>query len=335
MKNAIIIGGTGTISSAVTKAAAMMPGWRIFVLNRGNRSDVLPDNVTQLHCDVNDEAAVQKVTEGLSFDCACDFIGYRREHAERDWRIFRGRTSQFIFISSASAYLKPCPSVTITEETPLGNPFWQYSRDKMDCENFLTGKYLGEHFPVTVVRPSHTYDERKVPVAVHGEKGSWQVLQRMLDGKPVIVHGGGDSLWTLTHNSDFARGFTGLMGNADAVGEAFHITSDESLTWNEIYSATADALGVPYRPVYISSEKLAVLGKRYDLRGALFGDKANSVKFDNSKLKKFVPGYEARIPFREGVRKTVENILARPELRIPDPEFDAWCDETIAAAPSL
>lgn len=192
-------------------------------------------------------------------------------------------------------------------------------------------RYQKDGFPVTIVRPSHTYDERSVPLGAHGNGGSWQVVKRIKDGKPVIIHGDGSSLWTITHNSDFANGFVGLIGNSAAIGEAFHITSDESVSWNEIYSAVADALGVRLNPYYVSSQTLAELGKKYDYVGGLIGDKANSVVFDNSKLKKLVPNFKAEISAKEGIKQTVEYILEHPEYQTEDPEFDEWCDRVIAA----
>jgi nucleoside-diphosphate-sugar epimerase len=191
-------------------------------------------------------------------------------------------------------------------------------------------KYRQEGFPVTIVRPSHTYDERSVPLGVHGDKGSWQVIRRMLEGKRVIIHGDGTSQWTLTHNSDFAKGFIGLMGNPHALGNAFHITSDETLSWNQIYQTIADHLGVELKACHISSEFLADVAP-YDFRGGLIGDKAVIVLFDNSKLKRAVPGFQATVRFEEGVARTLGHILSHPELQVPDPAFDAWCDRVLAA----
>ena len=210
------------------------------------------------------------------------------------------------------------------------NPYWEYSRNKIACEDFLLGKFREEGFPVTIVRPSHTYGDRSVPLGVHGDNGSWQVLRRMLDGKPVIIHGDGTSQWTLTHNSDFAKGFIGLMGNPHALGNAFQITSDETLTWDQIYQTIADVLGVELKPYHVSAEFLDEAGP-YDFRGGLTGDKSWTVLFDNSKLKRAVPGFKATVRFEEGVRRTIENILAHPELQKPDPAFDAWCDRVIEA----
>lgn len=236
-----------------------------------------------------------------------------------------------MYISSASAYQKPLASPYITEGTPLSNPHWEYSRNKIACEELLMHHYRNEGFPVTIIRPSHTYCERSVPVAVHGEKGSWQVLKRMLEGKPVIIPGDGTTLWTVTHNSDFAKAFVGLMGNAHAIGETFQITGDESLTWNQIYETVAQALGVELHPYHVASDFLAAVGSQYDLEGNLIGDKAHTVIFDNTKLKRAVPGFCATTRFDQGVRMVIDNVLRHPELQTPDPEFDAWCDAVIAA----
>lgn len=334
MKTALFIGGTGTISSAVTRKVAASTEWKLYLLNRGSRSSAIPDGVELIKADINDEADVAAKLEGMHFDCVCDFIGFVPAQAERDYRLFKGRTAQFMFISSASAYQKPCQSPFITEDTPLENPYWQYSRDKQACEEFLFGKWREEGFPVTIIRPSHTYDERKVPIGVHGNKGNWQVIRRIMDGKPVIIQGDGTSLWTMTHNSDFAKGFFGLMGNPKAIGEAFHITSDESLTWNQIYDCIGKALGIECKKYYVSTDFLAATGAHFDFYGALFGDKSNTVIFDNSKLKSLVPEFVCTIPYEKGVKMTIDNILAHPELQIEDPEFDDWCDRVIDALES-
>jgi nucleoside-diphosphate-sugar epimerase len=329
-RKALFIGGTGTISTAITAQLATEGEWELTLLNRGNRSDKVPGNVKVLKADINDEAAVEKLLDGTQWDCVCDFIGFVPAQVERDWRLFRGRTKQYMYISSASAYQKPAVSPFITEGTPMVNPYWQYSRDKIACEDFLMEKHRSEGFPVTIIRPSHTYDDRSVPLGVHGDNGSWQVLKRMLDGKPVIIHGDGTSQWTVTHNTDFAKGFIGLMGNPHALGNAFTITSDETLTWNQIYQTVADILGVELKTVHVASEFLDEVGP-YDFRGGLIGDKANTVLFDNSKLKRAVPGFEATVRFEEGVRGTIANILAHPELQQADLVFDAWCDRVIGA----
>lgn len=326
---ALFIGGTGTISMAITRLAVMRD-WELYLLNRGNRSEELPEGVHVIQGDVNDEAACAKLLAGMKFDTVCDFIGFVPEQLERDYRLFAGKTKQFMYISSASAYQKPMSNYRITEGTPLVNPYWEYSRNKIACEEFLMKMYRENGFPVTIIRPSHTYDERNVPMGVHGNGGSWQVIKRMMAGKPVIIHGDGTSLWTMTHNSDFAKAFVGLMGNAHALGEAFQITSDETLTWNQIYQTIADALGVELHPYYVSSEFLASVSD-YDFTGSLIGDKSNSVVFDNQKLKRAVPDFVVSVRLDQGIRNTIQNILAHPEFQNDDPEFDEWCDKVIAA----
>lgn len=326
----LIIGGTGTISSAITRQLAS-DGHDLWLLNRGNRSAEIPHNVKLITGDINEhtEEVVGKLGNE-TFDAVCEFIGFLPEQVARDIRIFSGRTRQYVFISSASAYNKPARQHVITEGTTLANPYWQYSRDKIACEELLMRAYRESGFPVTIVRPSHTYCERSVPVGIHGAKGSWQVLKRMVMGKPVIVHGDGSSLWTMTWNEDFAKGFIGLLGNPHAIGEAFHITSDESLTWNQIYQSIADAMGAEFKPYYVSSDYLAAVAPpAYDLRGGLLGDKAVSVVFDCSKLKRAVPGFCATTRLEQGVRKAVSYIKEHPECQVEDPEFDAWCDRVI------
>lgn len=327
---ALFIGGTGTISMAITRALANDPAWELYLINRGNRSADLPENVTVITADINDEAHVAACLDGLYFDCVCDFIGFEPKQVERDFRLFNKKTAQFMYISSASAYNKPVRDYKITEGTSLANPYWAYSRNKRACEKFLLDKYEAEGFPVTIIRPSHTYDTRNVPLGVVGTKGSWQVIKRIKEGKPAIIHGDGTSLWTLTFNEDFAKGFIGLMGNPHAIGEAFQITSDESVTWNQIYEAIAETLGVKLKPCYVPSSLLASTGQ-FDYEGRLLGDKANSVVFDNTKLKKAVPGFTCTTRFDQGIRLAVTNILAHPELQREDPDFDAFCDKVIAA----
>ncbi|GHU80649.1 hypothetical protein FACS189468_1000 [Spirochaetia bacterium] len=345
MMKALFIGGTGTISAAVSERALSL-GWELWLLNRGGGSHgvprswadagsgkelaAAPDTLHHIYCDISDEKAAKEKLAGLSFDVVADFIAYRPEQVERDYRLFHGRTAQYIFISSASAYQKPLADYRVSEGTPLSNPCWDYSRQKILCEDFLVKSYRESGFPVTIVRPSLTYDERSAPLGVHGRKGSWQVLKRIIDGKPVIIHGDGTSLWTITHAKDFARAFTGIMGNIHATGEAVQITGDETLTWNQIYEAVAAALGKPLKAVYAASKFLAAAGD-YDFYGGLVGDKAVSVVFDNTKLKRLVPGYASEIRFDQGIRDTVAYILAHPECQTEDPEFDNWCDRVIKA----
>lgn len=329
---ALFIGGTGIISTAVVRNLLEKPDWEIWLINRGNRNIFDSDRIHYIIADINDEADVAKKLEGLSFDTVCEFIGFTADQVERDYRLFKGKTGQYIYISSASAYHKPLSDYHITEGTTLANPYWQYSRDKIACEEFLMKKYREEGFPVTIVRPSHTYDERNIPLGVHGKNGFWQVIKRMQEGKPVIIQGDGTSLWHLTFNSDFAIGYTGLMGNRHAIGETFHITGDETLSWNQIYETIADALGVELKAYHVASDFLAAAGDKYgyEFTGGLIGDKSVSVVFDNSKIKRIAPDMKTNVPFHTGVRIALDYILSHPEeCQKEDPEFDRWCNHVI------
>lgn len=332
-KKALFVGGTGTISTAIVKRLAMDKNWEVWLLNRGSRKDAVPQGVHQITADISDEALVEKKLEDMTFDVVGEFIGFTVEQVERDYRLFKGKTKQYIYISSASAYHKPQADFLITEGTSLANPYWEYSRNKIACEEFLMQKYREEGFPVTIVRPSHTYDERHIPLGVHGKNGFWQVIKRMQEGKPVIIQGDGTSLWHVTFNRDFAVGYTGLMGNQHAIGEAFQITGDETLTWNQIYQTIADALGVELKAYHVAAEYLAAVGDKYgyDFTGSLIGDKSASVVFDNRKLKRIVPEMKSTVMFHEGVQIALEYVLAHPELQVEDPEFDKWCDRVIEA----
>ena len=331
MKKVLFIGGTGIISMAISRLLVEQ-SCELYLLNRGNRSanGLSADKVNYIHCDIGDEEKARELLKDMQFDVVADFIAFVPEQLERDYRLFNGKTKQFIFISSASAYQKPLSDYRITEGTPLSNPYWEYSRDKIACEDYLMQRYREDGFPVTIIRPSHTYDERSIPLGVHGDKGSWQVAKRMIEGKPVIIHGDGTSLWTMTHNSDFAKAFVGLMGNIHAIGESVQITSDESLTWNQIYWAIADALGVELKAVYVPSSFLAATSD-YDFEGGLIGDKANTVVFDNAKLKRLVPGFTATKRFDQGIKETINYVLSHPDYQIEDPEFDRYCDRVIEA----
>ena len=327
----LLIGGTGTISSAITRQLAA-GGHDLWLLNRGTRRSEVPAGVRQVVADIDDTDEVLRLLGDEQFDAVGEFIGFLPSQVERDIRLFRNRTKQYVYISSASAYNKPAASHIITEGTTLANPHWEYSRNKIACEELLMREWRENGFPVTIVRPSHTYCERAVPVSVHGPKGSWQVLKRMIEGRPVLVNGDGSSLWTLTWNEDFARGYIGLLGNPKAIGEAFQIMSDEQLSWNQIYQCTARALGVEPRLYHVASDFLVRTSpKAWDFEGNLIGDKSVTVIFDCTKLKRAVPGFQATTRFDEGVRRCVTHILAHPELQVEDPEFDQWCDRVIEA----
>ncbi len=325
----LLIGGTGTISTAISQRLADL-NHELYLLNRGNLNETLPSHIQFIKADINNEKEAEEKLSGMEFDAVCDFIGFVKPQLERDYRLFNGKTRQFVYISSASAYNKPPRDYVINEGTSLANPYWEYSRNKIECEEYLMKMYRENGFPVTIVRPSHTYCEKSVPLGVHGKNGSWQVIKRMLEGKPVIIHGDGTSLWTMTDSRDFAKGFIGLLGNPHTIGEAFQITSDETLTWNQIYKTIADCLKVKFKPYYVSSAFLAAVSD-YDFEGSLTGDKSNSVVFDNTKLKKVVPDFAPSIRFEEGVGRTLEYVLSHKECQVEDPEFDSWCDKVINA----
>lgn len=323
---ALFIGGTGTISTSITELL-VEEGWDVTLLNRGNKS--IP-GTKQLICDIGNEAEAARLLEGMTWDVVADFIAFVPEQVKRDIRLFKGHTKQYIFISSASAYQKPLSSPFITESMPLSNPHWEYSRNKIACEEVLMKEYRENGFPVTIVRPSHTYARWGLPLPVHGKKGPWQVLKRMLDGKKVIVPTDGATLWTVTASRDFAPGFVGLMNNTHAIGESVQITSDESLTWDQIMRIIADELNVEYKPCYVSAHLLAKVPE-YNFEGELIGDKTNCVIFDNAKLKRLVPGFVCRNRFDIAGRESVRYILSHPELQTEDPQFDQVSDRVIRA----
>jgi nucleoside-diphosphate-sugar epimerase len=324
----LFIGGTGNISTAVTKLAAER-GIELTLLRRGKRAADIPESVGTTTVDIADEAAVAEAVGQRRFDAVVDWIAFTPADVERDLRLFRERTNQFIFISSASAYQRPVGHYLISESTPLANPYWQYSRDKIGCEERLMKAYRDEGFPVTIVRPSLTYGDTQIVLAVNSWQKSYTAVDRMRRGKKVIVPGDGSSLWVITHNSDFAQGFVGLLGHRQAVGHAFHITSDEVMTWDQFYRITAEAAGVEAQVVHIASDFLGACEP--DNIGSLTGDKASSVVFDNSKIKRFVPGYCARVPFAEGIQKTIAWFDADPERREIDEGANARWDAIIDA----
>ncbi len=325
----LFIGGTGLISSACSELA-LQRHLDLYILNRSRSSKYpVPAGAHLLVGDVHaDEAALAGLLEGQAFDAVVDWIAFTPEDIERDLRLFRGRTGQFIFISSASAYQKPPGHYLITEKTPLENPFWEYSRNKIACEERLMQAHREQAFPVTIVRPSLTYGPSQIPLCV----GSWQhpytVLDRMKCGRPVIVPGDGTSLWVLTWNADFAKGFLGLLGNREAIGEAYHITSDEVLTWNQIYLETGRALGVDLQIVHVPSDLIAAYDP--DAVGSLIGDKANSAVFDNSKIKKLVPDFHCTVAWSEGVRRTIAWFEAEPSRRTIDDRLNQLWDTILS-----
>lgn len=323
----LLIGGTGVISSAISELLIRL-GHECWLLNRGNRP--LPEGAHGIVGDIQDEAQLARQLEGLTFDAVADFLTFQADDILRDFRLFQGRTRQYIGISSASAFQTPLSNYLIDESTPLYNPYWQYSRDKIACEEMMMKLYREEHFPVTIVRPSHTYNQTKLPLAVVGNRGSYPVVKRIREGKPVIIPGDGTSLWTVTHSRDFAVGFVGLLGNAHAIGEAVNIVGDEVYTWNQIYQMVADAIGVPLKAVHVPCDFLEHTTP-FDNQGGMWGDKSNSTVFDNSKLKRLVPDFRTAVRFADGAREAIEYIFSHPECMPEEPELDDWFDRVISA----
>jgi nucleoside-diphosphate-sugar epimerase len=319
----LFIGGSGVISSACAREA-VSTGIDLYVLNRGQSTGrPLPAGVHELRADVRNPGSVRDAIKGLDFDSVVDWVAFTTEHVQSDIDVFRGRTGQYVFISSASAYQTPPSRLPVTESTPLRNPFWQYSRDKIACEDLLVREYRGSGFPATIVRPSHTYDATKTVLS-----GGWTALARMVAGKPVVVHGDGTSLWTVTHTTDFARGFVPLLAHPRTLGEAFHITSDDFLTWDQITHALAAALGVTARIVHVPSDVIAAADPEWG--AGLIGDKAHSMVFDNSKLRSLVPGWHAVVPFERGAREIADWHLADASRQESDEKLDALMDKLAA-----
>lgn len=321
----LFIGGTGFISTTVSRIA-IERGMELYLLNRGNRSCEI-SGAHQLTGDIHSPESMRNALKDLNFDVVVDWIAFTPEDVERDLQVFRERTKQFIFISSASAYQKPVVNYIITESTPLKNPYWDYSRNKIACEELLMKAYRDEDFPVTIVRPSFTY-ATYLPVAIGGF-GCYTLADRMLKGKPIIVHGDGTSLWVNTHAEDFAKGLLGLLGNDKTIGQTFHITSDEVLTWNQIYQTIADVLGVEVKMVHIPSDFIVKVAPQYE--GPLLGDKTWSVVFDNSKIKSFVPEFQASISFREGMRRALDWFAADKSRQRIDEKVNQEMDMIIDA----
>ena len=320
---ALFIGGTGNISSACVELA-LSRGIEVTLLNRGTSGRLVPNGAQVLNGDIRDPQSVQAALGSRSFDVVADFVAFTPEHIETDLELFRGRTGQYIFISSASAYQTPPAILPVTESTVLDNPYWEYSRNKAACEERLVRAYREEKFPITIVRPSHTYSAPYVPI-----DGGWTAIDRMLRGEPVIVHGDGTSLWTLTHASDFAKGFVGLMGNAHAIGESFHITSDEWLTWNQIHEILAAAAGVKATLVHVPSDLIAAYDPIWG--ESLLGDKTHSFILDNSKVKRLVPDFICTMPFSRGAEEIIAWHMADPARRKVDEAFNALCDRILQA----
>lgn len=323
----LFIGGTGTISSACSRLAVAR-GIELVIFNRGRTDRPIPKVAHVLYGDIRDRASVESALGDATFDVVVNWVSYTPEHVETDIELFGGRTGQYIFISTASAYHKPILSLPITESTPLHNPYWAYSRAKIACEERLARAYREEGFPVTIVRPSHTYDKTRLPV-----RGRYTVVDRMRKGKKVIVHGDGSSLWVLTHHTDFAKGFVGLLGNHHAIGDTFHITSDEVLSWNQIFTILAHAAGVEPQLVHVPSELIAAFDPEWG--AGLLGDKTHSVIFDNTKIKRLVPDFSATIPYSQGAREILAWFDADPARQVVDDEVNHLMDRIITAYESI
>lgn len=317
----LFIGGTGVISSACAELA-VQKGMELYLLTRGQSQRPIPEGAKTLRGDIRNREATLAALGGLAFDAVVNWVAYTPEHIQNDVQAFSGRTGQYIFISSASAYQTPPSFLPVTESAPLRNPFWEYSRLKAECEAALMQAYLREGFPAVIVRPSHTYDQTLLPF-----RDRYTTVARMRAGKQVVVHGDGTSLWTLTHHRDFAPGLVGLLGNPHAIGEAFHITSDEWLTWNQIYEFVAKAARVEARLVHAPSELIAHYHP--DWGASLMGDKMHSMIFDNSKIRRLVPEFRPAIPFWQGAEEILAWYDADPARQAVDPAFDALHERII------
>lgn len=323
----LFIGGTGIISTACVDLA-LAHGHAVALLNRGRRA--LPAGVELLAADVNDFAAASAVLGERRWDAVVDFLTFTPADVERRLALFRGRTGQYVFISSTSAYQKPPDRFPITESTPLVNPFWHYARDKAASEERFLRAHREEEFPITIVRPSLTYGDTQVALVMNSWTQSYTAVDRLRRGLPVVVPGDGLTLWTITHNTDFAKGLIGLLGQAAAIGEAFHLTSDEALTWNQLYTIVAEAAGAPPpRLVHIASD--FIISCLPELEGTLLGDKSNCALFDNTKIKRLVPDFHATTPFRAGIARTLAWFDADASRRQIDATYHQNCDKLIAA----
>ena len=326
----LFIGGTGLISSACSELAVQR-GHDLYILNRGQSGKhPVPRGAHLLVGDIyQDEGGIISLLAEHRFDVVVDWIAFTEADIERDLRLFKGKTGQFIFISSASAYQKPPAHYIITEDTPLENPFWQYSRDKIACEERLIQAYQEDNFPVTIVRPSLTYGPSQLPLCTNSWQHPYTIIDRMKRGQKVVVPGDGTSLWVFTWNADFARGFLGLLGRKEAIGEAFHITSDEVMTWNQAYQEVGRALGVELDIIHIPSDLITAYNER--ARGSLIGDKANSTVFDNSKIKRYVPDFDCEISWVEGIRKTIAWFESDSSCQMIDIEANQMWEKIITA----
>jgi nucleoside-diphosphate-sugar epimerase len=320
----LFIGGTGLISQAVSRLAVEQ-GVELYLFNRGQRDEFVPTGAKVIRGDIRNQAEAAEVLRDYEFDVVVDWIAFTPDHVQTDIELFTGKTKQYIYISSASAYQKPQRSYVITEETPLENPYWEYSRNKIACEQLLIEAHQASGFPVTIVRPSQTYGDTAIPAALSSGQHPWSLIDRIRRGLPIIIHGDGTSLWTMTHNSDFAKAFVGLLGHPEAIGEAIHITSDEVLNWNQIYTAIGQAAGVEPKVVHISTDFIAAFAPPGTADG-LIGDQSVNCVFDNSKIKRLVPNFQASVSFSEGVKECIAWFEAHPDQCTIDSEWSALLD---------
>lgn len=323
----LMIGGTGNISSPITRKLAESSEHECYVLNRGNKNNSLPENVKVIIGDINDEEKMKDILKDYSFDVVCNFITYMPEQAKANIRLFREKTKQFIFISTAATYNHE-KTVVLREDSEQFNKYSSYGQNKQTCEEIFLEAYRNEGFPITIVRPTQTYDGTRIPLSIKG-KGCYSVINRMKQGKEVIIHGDGTSTWVCTHSEDFAKGFVGLIGNEKAINNAYQITSDEVVNWDIIYRIIAKELGVEYKPVYITSDLLSK-SKKYDLMMSIKGDKQYSVVFDTSKIKSIVPDFNCTITIEEGLKRYLKMMDENPELQVIEPDYDEWCDRVIS-----
>ena len=324
----LFIGGTGLISTAVSELA-IQKGFDLTLMNRGQRLDGLSKKVERIHCDIYDLNAVQKALVNRHFDAIVDWIAFVPEHVERDYKLFKGHTDQFVFISSASAYQKPTPKLPITEkEVPLDNPFWEYSKNKQRCEEYLLS-LKDDQFPVTIIRPSHTYNEQSVVSQLNSWPHPYTLIHRMKQNKPVIIADQGQSSWTLTYNKDFAHAFLDILGNPKTYGEVYHLTSDKSYNWLEIHSMLEEAIGVKSEKVFVPTKEIVEVFPEY--KGALLGDMMGSALFDNSKIKEVVPNYLSKTEYRDIAKKVVQFYESHPEYQTIDENFNQRYDQLVEA----
>ena len=322
----LFIGGTGIISTSVSKLA-IERGIDLYQFNRGNRKELFTDGAKIIKGDINNFEEMESLLSNHEFDVVVDWLAFNPSDIERDINLFANKVKQFVFISSASIYQKPLENYLITEKTPTENPFWEYSRNKIACEKRLLDEFSKNNFPFTIVRPSFTYGLTSIPAIVSSNKKPMTIIERMRKGKKIIVPGDGTSLWVMTHASDFAKGFVGLLGNDKAIGETFHITSDEVMTWNQIIKTIGRVAGVDPKIIHIPSDFINAIAP--EIGEGLLGDKATSCVFDNSKIKKFVPDFKCTVKYEEGITESLKWLEAHPDYSEIDHENDKIMDEII------